>query len=170
MLCAEAPGGVPSVPGFLCAGRLRVPEASATEDGIRKWAFGFLVWKQEQRIKLGAAELPDAKASPALGQKAFLKPSTLAPLARPRVMAWTRPASRSVHRPPISFLGWLVGSRAVCLSVLQFGSRVNRPSTDWRTCPNHTKVQTTQTLAPTGLGAQSWLYLSPEASLCLAID
>lgn len=61
VLCAEAPGGVPSVPGFLCAGRLRVPEASAAEDGIRKWAFVFLVWKQEKTIKPAAAQLPNAK-------------------------------------------------------------------------------------------------------------
>lgn len=35
---------------------------------------GFLVWKQERRIKPAAAQLPEAKVLPALGNGAFLKP------------------------------------------------------------------------------------------------
>lgn len=49
-----------------CAGR----EASSAEDGIRKWASGFLVERREQRLKPAAAQLSNSKGSPAL------KPST----------------------------------------------------------------------------------------------
>lgn len=120
VLCAEAPGGVPSGPGFLCAGRQRVPEASAAEDGIRKWAPGFPVEKQEQRLKSAAAQLSNSEGSPALGEGAFLKPST--PLAAGKSKEYgldipslfPDPAGPKGDREqaPLSSQGQLVGLRA----------------------------------------------------------
>ena len=49
---------------------------------------GFLVWKQEQRNKPVAAQLPDAKVSPASGNGVFLKPRATA-----RTRGIARPAS-----------------------------------------------------------------------------
>lgn len=172
MLCAEAPGGVPSVPGFLCAARLRVPEASAAEDGISEWAFirfssleagadnqtcSSSTTHREGLARLGRGSVSKTVCISRPWREAGVWPGHAHP-------PFPEPVDRAgrVDRPPISFQGWLVGPRAVRLSVLHFGNRAHRPSKAQPTCPNRTKVQTTQTLAPTGLGAQGWLYLSPE--------